>query len=166
MPPRKHENVLTWASILDEPTMEQAQQTAGLPIIHGHVALMADAHLGMGATIGSVIPTRGAIIPAAVGVDIGCGMVAAETSLNSHDLPEDLTGFLDRLEDAVPAGMGKAHRVNHGSGEWEQFTEHHGWPEGSRTDEKQRTTARTQFGTLGSGNHFMSCASTKGTACG
>lgn len=166
MSPSRHDKVLSWASILDEPTLAQAEQTASLPIVHGHLALMPDAHLGMGATIGSVIPTKGAIIPAAVGVDIGCGMVAAETSLTSGDLADDLGGYLDRLERVVPAGMGKGHRFEAHGADWEQFMKHHGWPRGSGTDEKQRTTARRQFGTLGSGNHFSSSASTKGTVYG
>ncbi|MDN6380307.1 MAG: RtcB family protein, partial [Brevibacterium aurantiacum] len=66
----------SWASLLDEKTLEQAHTTARMPFIYPHVALMPDAHLGKGATVGSVIPTLGAIIPAAVGVDIGCGMIA------------------------------------------------------------------------------------------
>ena len=68
--------LISWASILEGTTREQAEQTAEMPFIHPHVALMPDAHLGLGATVGSVIPTLGAIIPAAVGVDIGCGMIA------------------------------------------------------------------------------------------
>ena len=154
MPPRKDGNVLNWASVIDDQTMEQAQRTAKLGIVHGHVALMPDAHLGMGATIGSVIPTRGAIIPSAVGVDIGCGVVAAETSLTSNDLPDDLERFLQRLVSVVPAGMGKAHRPGSDQEGWAAFLDEHGWPTGSGTDEKQKSTARDQFGTLGSGNHF------------
>src|SRR5215475_13272711 len=68
--------LMNWASILEPNTLAQAEKTASLPFIHPHVALMPDAHLGKGATVGSVIPTLGAIIPAAVGVDIGCGMIA------------------------------------------------------------------------------------------
>ena len=68
--------LISWASILDDKTREQALTTATLPIIYPHLALMPDAHLGLGATVGSVIPTLGAVIPAAVGVDIGCGMIA------------------------------------------------------------------------------------------
>ena len=166
MPVRRFENVLAWASIMDGPTLEQAQRTASLPIIHGHVALMPDAHLGMGATIGSVIPTRGAIIPSAVGVDIGCGMVAAETTLTSFDLPDDLSGFLDRLESAVPAGMGKGHQSTGDPRSWEVWVDRCGWPQGSGIDEKQKSIAQRQFGTLGSGNHFSSFPSTKGTVCG
>ena len=79
--------LLSWASILEEETRAQAVTTASLPFIHPHVALMPDAHLGKGATVGSVIPTRGAIIPAAVGVDIGCGMIAVRTQWQVSDLP-------------------------------------------------------------------------------
>ena len=72
--------LINWASILDDKTREQALATARLPFIYPHLALMPDAHLGKGATVGSVIPTLGAIIPAAVGVDIGCGMIAVGPS--------------------------------------------------------------------------------------
>ena len=79
--------LFNWASILDEGTREQAMTTATMPFIYPHLALMPDAHLGLGATVGSVIPTLGAIIPAAVGVDIGCGMIAVRTPVHAHDLP-------------------------------------------------------------------------------
>ena len=88
----KQGNVLSWASDIDPNTMEQAQRSARLPFVVGPVALMPDAHWGMGATIGSVIPTRGAVVPAAVGVDIGCGMIAAELPFTSEALRDDLTG--------------------------------------------------------------------------
>src|SRR5687768_7097881 len=119
MPQRLDDKLLNWASIIDDVTIEQARKAARLPIVHGHVALMPDAHLGIGATVGSVIPTKGAIIPSAVGVDIGCGMVAAETSLMSHDLPDNLEPFLQRLARIVPAGMGQAH--GEGSPAWAAF---------------------------------------------
>lgn len=83
-------NVLNWASDIDDNTLEQAAQTASLPFLAGHLALMPDAHFGFGSTVGSVIPTKGAIIPAAIGVDIGCGMIAVETCLTSHALPDTL----------------------------------------------------------------------------
>ena len=76
---RLSDKLLNWASILDIETLRQAERTSSLPFIHPHVALMPDAHLGKGATVGSVLPTRAAIIPAAVGVDIGCGMIAVRT---------------------------------------------------------------------------------------
>ncbi len=70
--PTKIDGVLNWASVLDDNTLEQAQSCAKLPFVEGHVALMPDAHFGYGSTVGSVIPTKGAIIPSAIGVDIGC----------------------------------------------------------------------------------------------
>lgn len=80
--------VKNWASILDDNTRLQAEMLSRSQVIAGHVALMPDAHLGKGATVGSVIPTIGAVIPAAIGVDIGCGMIAVRTTT---ELPEDLT---------------------------------------------------------------------------
>jgi RNA-splicing ligase RtcB len=85
-----NEKLRSWASDVDPATLRQAEKTARLPIVEGHVALMPDAHVGIGATVGSVIPTRGAVIPAAVGVDIGCGMVAAELDATIEDLPDSL----------------------------------------------------------------------------
>ena len=84
--------VKNWASILDENTRLQAEMLSRSEVICGHVALMPDAHLGMGATVGSVIPTKNAVIPAAIGVDIGCGMIAVNSGLTRDDLPEDLAG--------------------------------------------------------------------------
>ncbi len=154
MPPRRFDNIVSWASQVGDVTLEQARKTARLPIVHGHVALMPDAHLGIGATVGSVIPTKGAIIPAAVGVDIGCGMVAAETSLTAADLPDDLGGLLDRVVEAVPAGMGKAHGAGADTAPWETFLSEYGLPTGTDVTPGQAATAAAQFGTLGSGNHF------------
>src|SRR5215471_18389033 len=103
--------LINWASILEPGTREQALRTASMPFIWPHLALMPDAHQGKGATVGSVIPTLGAIIPAAVGVDIGCGMIAVRTSLSASDLPDTLSGVRSALETAVPHGrtIGKAY---------------------------------------------------------
>src|SRR5436309_1669939 len=90
MPNTINDKLISWASDVEEGTIRQAEKTARLPIVDGHVALMPDAHLGIGATVGSVIPTSGAIIPAAVGVDIGCGMIAVETDLTADKLLADL----------------------------------------------------------------------------
>ena len=101
MPPKEiAPKLLSWASEIDEGTVAQASRAARLPFVDGHVALMPDAHVGIGATVGSVIPTRDAIIPSAVGVDIGCGMVATETDLVAADLPDDL-GRLMRLIERI-----------------------------------------------------------------
>ena len=77
---------------VDDKAREQLTKAAKMPFIFKHVAAMPDVHVGIGATVGSVIPTKSAIIPAAVGVDIGCGMMAARTSMTSHDLPDSLSG--------------------------------------------------------------------------
>src|SRR5258707_14889337 len=97
--------LLSWASEVDAETIRQAEKTARLPIIEGHVALMPDAHVGIGATVGSVIPTKGAIIPSAVGVDIGCGMIAAELDVTEAQLPDNLEPRLSRIQRAVPAAV-------------------------------------------------------------
>src|SRR5437763_2251336 len=146
--------LLSWASELDEQTLAQARRTARLPIIEGHVALMPDAHLGIGATVGSVIPTRDAIIPAAVGVDIVCEMIAVETDLEASGLPDTLEPLLPRIERAIPAGVGKGHTGRATAGRaW--LTAH---PPRTDFSPKQVDRTVTQLGTLGSGNHFVSAA--------
>src|SRR5947208_15895095 len=97
-------NLRSWASDVDEVTVEQALKASRLPILAGPVALMPDAHLGIGATVGSVIATDGAVIPAAVGVDLGCGMIAVETDLSTSRLPDGLDPFVARLGAGRPAG--------------------------------------------------------------
>lgn len=95
----------------------QLARAAQMPFIFKHVAAMPDVHIGIGATVGSVIPTKGAVIPAAVGVDIGCGMMAARTSLMASDLPDHLEGVRSAIEQAVPHGrsVGRGKRDN---GSW------------------------------------------------
>src|SRR5215212_10381284 len=90
---------------VDDKAREQLSRAAKMPFIFKHVAAMPDVHVGIGATVGSVIPTKGAVIPAAVGVDIGCGMMAVQTSLTASDLPESLTKIRTRIERAVPHGF-------------------------------------------------------------
>ncbi|GAA0919781.1 RtcB family protein [Nonomuraea longicatena] len=143
-------NLLSWASEIDERAVEQAARTARMPFVAGHVALMPDAHVGIGATVGSVIPTENAVIPAAVGVDIGCGMVATETTLTAADLPETLAALMPMIERRIPATVGKGgadpvvDRALGGLG-----LPHTG------LDERQTKKVADQFGTLGSGNHFV-----------
>jgi RNA-splicing ligase RtcB len=156
MPPTEiAPKLLSWASELDEQTLAQARRTARLPIIEGHVALMPDAHLGIGATVGSVIPTRDAIIPAAVGVDIGCGVIAVETDLRSDHLPDSLDPLLRQIERRIPAGVGHGHDARTAAADrW--FTDHH--PKRWRREpltQKQEERAIEQFGTLGAGNHHV-----------
>src|SRR5260370_40554496 len=120
MPDEKNYNVLTtedgvpikaWTKgvQLEDQARKQLLNVAQLPFIFKWVAAMPDVHWGVGATVGSVIPTKGAIIPAAVGVDIGCGMMAGQTDLNARDLPDNLKGIRSAIEQAVPHG-----RTNHG----------------------------------------------------
>src|SRR3954468_24663883 len=144
--------LLSWASDIEPATVEQAARTARLPFVAGHVALMPDAHVGIGATVGSVIPTDGAIIPAAVGVDIGCGMIASETDLTAADLPESLRALMPLIEQRIPAGVGKGHHsVLRGT---DDRLAELGRP-ATQFDAKQTKTVAEQFGTLGSGNHFV-----------
>jgi tRNA-splicing ligase RtcB len=153
MPTELSDKLLSWASILDPPTEAQARATADLPIVDGHIALMPDAHLGKGATIGSVIPTRGAVIPSAVGVDIGCGMAARRLELRVDELePDDLTHWVGRMRRAVPAGLGRWHaKPTVDAARW--LEEHPAPP--TLAD---RRRALDQLGTLGSGNHFVELA--------
>src|SRR3954449_5760517 len=104
-----NDRLYNWASILEDATRAQAERTAAMPFIHPHLALMPDAHLGKGATVGSVIPTEGAIIPAAVGVDIGCGMIALRTPWSADDVRGrgPLAPLRGDIERAVPLSAGK-----------------------------------------------------------
>ncbi len=143
--------LLSWASDVDPGTIRQAEKTARLPIVEGHVALMPDAHVGIGATVGSVIPTRGAVIPAAVGVDIGCGMIAAELDVTAGRLPDSLRPLLSRIERAVPAGVGRGHGSP--TAPAEQWLATHRPATDLSADQEKR--AARQFGSLGAGNHFF-----------
>jgi tRNA-splicing ligase RtcB len=153
MPNQIAPNVWSWASELDELTADQAARTARLPILAGHLALMPDAHFGMGATIGSVIATESAVIPSAVGVDIGCGMAARRLDLRLEQLPDaGLDGWVELMRRHVPAGLGNWHG--------ESSEEALGWmaaypPPASL---KKPGRAAEQLGTLGSGNHFVELA--------
>jgi RNA-splicing ligase RtcB len=162
MAPSQHGNVLSWATDLDPAALDQAAKTARLDFVAGPVALMPDAHVGLGATVGSVISTDGAIIPAAVGVDIGCGMIAVETDLTSTALPDDLAELHTEIARVVPAGVGRGHRsrrerrASRAAGGLHRGAEH--WParrSASELSERLEAKAVDQFGTLGSGNHFV-----------
>ena len=141
--------LLSWASDIEPGTVEQAARTARLPFVEGHVALMPDAHVGIGSTVGSVIPTRGAIIPACVGVDIGCGMVATETTLTASDLPDGLDRLMPLVAQRIPSGVGKGHDAPVAADAYAGL----GRPR-TELSARQEGTAAVQFGTLGSGNHF------------
>jgi tRNA-splicing ligase RtcB len=106
---------------VEEDAKRQLANTASMPFIYKHIAVMPDVHLGKGSTIGSVIPMLGAIIPAAVGVDIGCGMMAAKTTLTANDLPDNLAPLRSAIEKAVPHGMSPKTRGYKGrdKGSWD-----------------------------------------------
>lgn len=143
--------LLSWASELDEKTTEQALMASRLPIVTTHVALMPDAHLGIGATVGSVIPTKGAVIPSAVGVDIGCGMIAVLTDLVASDLPSHTDRLVQGFVKSVPAGLGKWH-VDPSDAALAWWAKN---PPPTLMPDDEVRKAQSQMGTLGSGNHFL-----------
>jgi RNA-splicing ligase RtcB len=151
VPTNVNDKLISWASDSDPGTIRQAEKTARLPIVEGHVALMPDAHVGIGATVGSVIPTKGAVIPAAVGVDIGCGMIAAELDLTEAELPDTLEPLLGRIGNAIPAGVGQGHDV--AARQADVWLAAH--KPATELADKQAAKMTKQFGTLGSGNHFF-----------
>lgn len=147
---------------VEDDARKQLLNTARMPFIFKHLAVMPDVHLGKGSTIGSVIPTVGAIIPAAVGVDIGCGMIAARTSLHARDLPDNLHGLRNAIEHVVPHGKTFGKRDQ---GAWADVPAKadKAWGQlagrfKAITDKYPRlekTNNRHHLGTLGGGNHFI-----------
>jgi tRNA-splicing ligase RtcB len=148
--------LISWASILEDNTREQAETTARMPFIHPHLALMPDAHLGLGATVGSVIPTLGAIIPAAVGVDIGCGMIAVRTAYTRDQLPADRRSLREAIERAIPLSAGAANRTVSRDHTEQRLQELRELAEKAELDPASYAGRwELQLGTLGSGNHFI-----------
>ena len=145
---------------VDNLALTQLKNIAQLPIIHSHIAAMPDVHAGIGATVGSVIPTVNAIIPAAVGVDIGCGMMAMQLSIRSSQLPDNLREMRDAIERAVPVGLSahKTHLIRQKACEPLQktidtlFDKH---PTLLKMQKQPRQLWAKQMATLGSGNHFI-----------
>jgi tRNA-splicing ligase RtcB len=140
---------------VEDAALEQIKNTASLPILAGHVAVMPDVHFGIGATVGTVIATRAAVIPAAVGVDIGCGMCAVRTNLSASDLPESLADLRHQIERSVPAGFND-HRDAPAAFSAELGARFNGlriheWIGRSQMAPKMMK----QAGTLGGGNHFV-----------
>ena len=149
---------------LEDAARQQLLNVADLPFIHKHVAAMPDVHWGMGATIGSVIPTKGAIIPAAVGVDIGCGMMAMQTTLRADQLPDNLSAVRTDIESAIPHG-----RTDNGGkndrGAWGDLPQTAGERWLCLSDRYDAITEKhpkalafnnaRHMGTLGTGNHFI-----------
>lgn len=147
---------MNWASILEDHTRAQVQMTSEMPFIHPHIALMPDAHLGKGCAVGAVLPTLGAIMPAAVGVDIGCGMIAVRTQYVAGELPANRKPLREAIEAAVPLSAGKYNA---------EVTRPH--TQQRIADLQTRAFSagfdpasyagnwELQLGTLGSGNHFI-----------
>ncbi len=151
---------------LDPYAHRQVRSAAALPFIYRWIALMPDVHVGIGATVGSVIPTKGAIIPAAVGVDIGCGMMAQETTLRAEQLPDDLKPIRLLIEGAVPQGDRGSPRHGHEKGGWINPDTHarQVWAQLAKVHERiadkhaaalSDTRPLQQLGSLGGGNHFI-----------
>lgn len=152
-----NDKLYNWASILDWNTKQQAFNTASMDFVYPHLALMPDAHLGKGATVGSVIPTVGAIMPAAVGVDIGCGMIAVRTQFTRGMIPDGLSLLREYIEARVPVSAGRYNDKVTKSAElrldvlkdkagdrlhlYDETSKKHPW--------------EFQLGSLGSGNHFI-----------
>jgi len=146
---------------IDSGALDQLTNIAKLPFIHSHVAAMPDVHVGIGATVGAVIPTKGAIIPAAVGVDIGCGMNATRLSINASDLPDNLKRVRLAIEEAVPVGFAKHKSIQAKNStikalntvlEKKIIGKH---PTIAKMLKTIYRTWTQQLGTLGGGNHFI-----------
>ena len=152
-------NVLSWlpAEQIEDSAMQQIENLSRMPFIFKHVAVMPDCHFGMGATVGSVIPTNRAIIPAAVGVDIGCGMIAVKTPLTREDLPEDLSDIRKAIEHQVPLSAGHYNRSVKKTAKPRIEQLEAKAAELDRLDfyDKLDKNWRKQLGSLGSGNHFI-----------
>ena len=144
--------MLSWATDLHANALAQARTTARSPVVSGHLALMPDAHLGIGATIGSVIPTEAGIIPAAVGVDLGCGMTALRTGHSASHLPDDLSAALGAVAAAVPAGRSSHAEASTGARAWLRKSP---LPNKKAVPNKAKQKMGAQLGTLGGGNHFI-----------
>ena len=152
--------VKIWTEDIDAGSMDQLSNMARLPIVYSHIAVMPDVHLGIGATVGAVIPTQGAIIPAAVGVDIGCGMNALRLSLKADQLPDSLLTIRSAIEAAIPVGFNMHHQdmakrstiVTLRPGLKGLLAKH---PKLAKMQKKPEQTWARQLGTLGGGNHFI-----------
>ena len=156
--------VKVWTRDIEPEAIQQLVNASQLPIIHGHIAAMPDVHAGIGATVGSVIPTKSAIIPAAVGVDIGCGMNAVRLSIKASDLPDSLYRVRTAIESAVPVGFSQhdasrlrgsqhARTARPLNQRLEMIADKH--PALAKMQKRFNETWICQLGTLGGGNHFI-----------
>ncbi len=162
--------IKVWTDDIEESALHQLHNIAAMPFIHKHIAVMPDVHWGMGATVGSVIASKRAVIPAAVGVDIGCGMMAVKTNLNAFDLPDNLKFLRTAIERSVPVGF-KTHKDMPRGKRGEPLADlakiHHDWEKVIQKHPKIKWKSpaglSAQLGTLGGGNHFIEvCLDTDG----
>lgn len=150
--------------------MDQIRRVARMPFIHKHISVMPDAHAGIGSTVGTVIATKGAVIPAAVGVDIGCGMMAIKTTMRGEQLPDNLLQMREEIEKAVPHGRGTDQQIRSGrdpgswgdvpdvvKARWEAtgLSARYDTLLGKYPKLKMHHTPAKQLGSLGTGNHFI-----------
>lgn len=148
--------VINFASIVEDEALRQAQITADLPFIYPHVALMPDAHVGMGSSIGTVFGTIGAVLPAAVGVDIGCGMIGVRTALTDTDLaPRDLTRLRDELERLIPLSPGNYNSKLRFDSARDRVRELEDLAADGGVNLEHSPKWKMQLGSLGGGNHFI-----------
>lgn len=156
--------VKIWAPLdkVDSKALTQLKNISALPFVFKHVAAMPDVHVGKGATVGSVIATKNALIPAAVGVDIGCGMMAVQTSLDPRRLKDDAGKIRSRIEAAVPVGFSSNREVEDSVKEWSGWKQ---WKDLSFTDRELRDRALHQLGSLGGGNHFIELCTDQDGGC-
>ena len=142
---------------IEPSAMRQVENISKLPFIFHHIAIMPDCHLGMGATVGSVIATKGAIVPAAVGVDIGCGMIAVKTKFRAEHLPDNLKEVREGIERRIPTGFGVNDKIQYTVEARVKELNEYADNQPSRTTQPSDIDKRWQqaVGSLGGGNHFI-----------
>jgi tRNA-splicing ligase RtcB (3'-phosphate/5'-hydroxy nucleic acid ligase) len=156
MPKQLAPRLISWGSILESQAEAQAMRAARMPFIHPHIALMPDVHLGKGAPVGSVIPTERAIIPAAVGVDIGCGMMAIRTQFQAQELPAHRAPLRKQIEESIPLGAGQYNTQIWGRETSLRISDLESLAlELAVPVDNHSANWRLQLGSLGSGNHFI-----------
>lgn len=151
------DKLINWASIVEDEAIEQAKNTSSMPFVFPHLALMPDVHFGRGSTVGSVVPTNGAIMPACVGVDIGCGMMAVKTSHKIEDHPNlNKQGIRESIESQIPLSAGKYnYKIKEDALDAINELEHMAANVCLFDPDKYAGNWRHQVGSLGSGNHFI-----------
>jgi tRNA-splicing ligase RtcB len=149
-------------SAVESGALEQLTNTANLPFVFKHVAAMPDVHLGKGATVGSVVATKGAICPAAVGVDIGCGMIAIKTDLDPRVVQDKVVQIRASIERSIPVGHNGNSRLTKSVEDWAGWASFNAM---TKVDKNLLNRAKSQLGSLGGGNHFIEVCLDSGEAC-